>query len=206
MGDLVEHPRLPGSLAPRDLADRPHTWPVTDSVPRWGNDYLSVRTDRIVDPDGGDHERVVVEHDGAVGILAVDEDHRILLVEQYRHSQGARMLELPAGILDVTGESALRAAERELAEEGDIAAATWDELFTLAATPGYSTERWIVWRASDLSPLAESERTDRHAEEADLLQWWMPLDAAVRAVFDGRIADALTVTGILAEHVRRTAP
>jgi ADP-ribose pyrophosphatase len=200
---MTAHPRLPGSLAPADLADHPHSWPVAGSTRRWGGEFLQVRTDTIVDGDGQAHERAVVQHRGAVGILAVDEGDRILLVEQYRHPLGMRMLEIPAGILDVDGESAQLAAQRELVEEGDISAAAWEQLFTLAATPGYSTERWVVWRASELEPVPDGERTERHAEEADLVQWWMPLGAAVDAIFEGRIADALTVAGILAEHARR---
>jgi ADP-ribose pyrophosphatase len=198
------HPRLPGSLAPSGIGDQPHRWPVAESTPRWGSPFLSVRTDTIVDVAGGRHERAVVEHRGAVGILALDEDDRTLLVEQYRHPLGRRMLEIPAGVLDVAGESTQSAAERELAEEGDIVAAQWAELFTLAATPGYSTERWVVWRASQLSAVPAAERTERLAEEADLIQWWMPFDDAVRAIFDGRIGDALTVAAILAEQVRRS--
>jgi ADP-ribose pyrophosphatase len=200
------HPRLPGSLAPADLADHPHTWPVAESTARWGSPFLRVRTDTIVSADGAQHERAIVEHQGAVGIVAIDEDDRVLLVEQYRHPMGLRMLEIPAGVLDIAGESAQLAAERELAEEGDIVAERWEQILTLAATPGYSTERWVVWRASDLVPVPEEERTPRLAEEADLVQWWMPLDEAIQAVFDGRIGDALTVAGILAEQVRRQGP
>lgn len=199
----MEHPSLPGSLAPPDLADHRHAWPVAESTRRWDNPFLSVRTDRIVDPSGAEHDRAVVEHRGAVAILALDDDDRVLLVEQYRHPLGLRMLEIPAGVLDVDGESSRAAAVRELGEEADLAAATWEELFTLAATPGYSTEQWVLWRATDLSPLPHGDRTRREAEEADLIQWWMPLDDAVEAILTGRIGDALTVAGILAEQVRR---
>jgi 8-oxo-dGTP pyrophosphatase MutT (NUDIX family) len=198
------HPRLPGRIPPAGYGDRQARWPVATSTARYESAYLSVRTDGIVDPAGGVHDRVVVRHQGAVGILAIDEADRVLLVEQYRHAMGARLLELPAGILDVDGESAQAAAERELIEEGDVIAAVWEEMFGLAATPGYSTERWILFRASGLSPVPIGERTERHAEEADLDQWWMALDDAVAAIFDGRISDALTIAGILAEAVRRS--
>lgn len=171
---------------------------------RWENPFLSLRTDTIVDPSGEPHDRAVVVHQGAVAVLAVDEDDRVLLVEQYRHPLGRRMLEIPAGLLDVAGESARDAAERELGEEADLTAETWEEIFRLAATPGYSTEEWVLWRATGLHPLPEHQRTAREAEEADLVQWWMPLQEAVAAIFDGRIADALTVAGILAEQTRRT--
>lgn len=198
------HPRLPGRIAPADHADSPAAWPVASTTPRYESSYLNVRTDVIVDPTGGQHERVVVQPRGAVAVLAIDEDARLLVVEQYRHPVGARLLELPAGTLDVEGESALAAAERELIEEGDVVAATWEEMLRLTATPGYSTERWRLFRATDLSPVPHHERAERHAEEADLEQWWMPLDEAVQAIFDGRISNALAIAAIMSEVVRRS--
>ncbi|MFL6090511.1 MAG: NUDIX domain-containing protein [Aeromicrobium sp.] len=197
------HPRLPGDLAPAGLGDSAASWPVDGSIERFGNPYLSLRTDAIVDPEGHVHDRVVVQPRGAVGILALDEDDRVLLVEQYRHPVQARLLEIPAGTLDVDGEAAQDAAARELIEEGDVAADVWEELFEISATPGYSTERWRLFRATVLHPVPEQDRAQRHAEEADLKQWWMPLDDAVAAILDGRISDALTIAGILAEAVRR---
>jgi 8-oxo-dGTP pyrophosphatase MutT (NUDIX family) len=197
------HPRLPGRIPPAGHGDSPAQWPVEASTPRYSSPFLSVRTDAIADPHGNVHDRVVVQPRGAVGILALDEDDRVLLVEQYRHPMQARLLEIPAGTLDVAGESAQSAAARELIEEGDVTADVWEELFEIAATPGYSSERWTLFRATDLSPVPVAERAERHAEEADLDQWWMPLDDAVDAVFAGRISDALTIAGILAEAVRR---
>lgn len=200
---MSEHPVLPGRIAPSNHADSEHSWPVASTTERYSSHYLTVRTDAIVDPSGQTHDRVIVQPRGAVGIVAMDDEDRILLVEQYRHSVGARLLEIPAGTLDVAGEDARTTAERELAEEGDIAADQWEELFTMAATPGYSTERWTLFRASGLHAIPPEARIDRHAEEADLDQWWMPLEDAVEGVLHGRISDALTVAGILAERVRR---
>lgn len=198
-----QHPRLPGQITPPGHGDSRHTWPVATTTPRYTSPFLSVRTDSIVDPSGESHERVVVQPRGAVAILALDEESRVLLVEQYRHPVAARLLELPAGTLDVEGESPQRAAERELHEEGDVVAGVWEEVFGLVATPGYSTERWRVFRATELSPVPVAERTERHAEEADMAQWWMPLDDAVQAIFDGRISNALAVAAIMSEVVRR---
>jgi len=198
------HPRLPGRIAPADHADSAQAWDVASTTERYSSPFLSVRTDVIVDPTGEQHERVVVQPRGAVAVLALDEDSRVLLVEQYRHPVGARLLELPAGTLDVDGESALAAAQRELVEEGDVTAAAWEELLELTSTPGYSTERWQLYRATDLSPVPHHERAQRHAEEADLEQWWMPLDEAVRAVFDGRISNALAIAAVMSEVVRRS--
>ena len=205
MGGVSEpHPRLPGRITPTGYGDSRHAWPVAESTPRYASPFLSVRTDAIVDPTGEAHERVVVQPRGAVAVLALDEDSRVLLVEQYRHPVQARLLELPAGTLDVVGESARTAAERELIEEGDITAGKWEELFGLVATPGYSTERWRLFRATQLSAVPLGERAERHAEEADLDQWWMPLEDAVEAIFDGRISNALTIAAIMSEVVRRS--
>jgi 8-oxo-dGTP pyrophosphatase MutT (NUDIX family) len=202
---MTDHPTLPGRLASDGLRDEPHSWPVATSTARYSSPYLSVRTDAIVDPAGLSHDRAVVQPHGAVGIFAVDDDDRVLLVEQYRHPVRARLLELPAGTLDVDGEAAQAAAERELMEEADLSADQWEHLLSLAATPGYSTELWTVFRAAGLHPVPPSERVERQAEEAEMVQWWMPFADAVAAVLDGRISDAMTVAGILAEKARRTS-
>ncbi|HJR88684.1 MAG TPA: NUDIX hydrolase, partial [Aeromicrobium sp.] len=120
------HPRLPGRIAPADHADSAQAWVVSRTTERYSSSFLSVRTDVIVDPTGEEHERVVVQPRGAVAVLALDEDARVLLIEQYRHPVGARLLELPAGTLDVEGEPALATAQRELIEEGDVTAEVWE--------------------------------------------------------------------------------
>lgn len=202
---MSDHPTLPGRLAPPDLSDSSHAWPVANTTQRYSSPFLSVRTDAIVDPTGEAHDRVVVQPRGAVGIFAIDDEGRVLLVEQYRHPVGARLLELPAGTLDVAGEDAQDAAARELMEEADVAADTWEHLLSIVSTPGYSTEHWTVFRATGLRAVPAAERAERHAEEAEIVQWWMSLDDAVAAVFAGRITDAMTIAGVLAEKVRRSS-
>ena len=199
------HPDLPGQLAdPATLADSPHAWPVSTSTSGFSNGYLKVDVDTIVDPDANEHARVVVQPHGAVGVLAVDDADRVLLVEQYRHPVRHRVLEIPAGTLDVVGEDPLAAALRELAEEADLVADDWAQELKLFATPGYSSEQWTVFRATGLHAVPHDDRTDRHAEEADMQQWWLPFDTAVDAVLDGRISDGMTVAALLAEQVRRS--
>ncbi|HJR89732.1 MAG TPA: ADP-ribose diphosphatase, partial [Aeromicrobium sp.] len=85
----------------------------------------------------------------------------------------------------------------------DVTAEVWEEIFGLATTPGYSAERLRLFRASGLNPVPHDQRVERHAEEADLEQWWMPLDDAVDAIFAGRICDSRTAAVIMAEVVRR---
>ncbi|MBM9465416.1 NUDIX hydrolase [Aeromicrobium sp. YIM 150415] len=197
------HPRLPGILAER-VADQDARWPVSKVETAFENPYLGVSLDTIVDPAGQEHTRVVVRPHGAVAVLALDEDDRVLLVEQYRHPVGQRLIEIPAGTLDIEGEHPAEAAARELGEEADIHAAHWQPLLEMAATPGYSSERWTAYLATELTAVPETERTRREAEEADMRQWWVPFERAVDLVLDGRITDALTVGAILAAQVRRS--
>lgn len=198
------HPDLPGLLADADLTDSAAEWPVSASTPGFSNPYLSLAVDTIVDPDGDEHDRVVVQPHGAIGVVALDDEDRVLLVEQYRHPVRRRMLEIPAGTLDVEGEDPLDAAIRELAEEADLTADDWARKLGIHATPGYSSEAWTVYRASGLRPVPHDDRTERVAEEADMQQWWLPFDAAVDAVLAGRITDGMTVAALLGEQVRRS--
>lgn len=200
-----QHPALPGLLADgQPLADTTAAWPVTDTRVVYESPYVSLDVDTIEDAGGSRHTRAVVRPNGAVGVLALDDDDRVLLVQQYRHPVGQRLLELPAGTLDVVGEPAQDAAARELAEEADVVAAAWSPLLRMHSTPGYSSERWEVFLATDLSPVPVGERLAREAEEADMQQWWMPFDEAVDAVFAGRISVAMTVASILGLQARRT--
>ena len=194
---------LPGSEAPADLADVEDAWPVADTQEKYTSPYISLQVDTIVAPDGSEHGRAVVRPNGAVGVLAIDADDRVLLLQQYRHAVRRRLLEIPAGTLDVDGEGPEAAARRELAEEADLLADAWSVLLHLVVTPGYSTEQWTVFRAEGLGLVPDDERTEREAEEADMQHWWMPFDDAVRAVLAGRITDAMTVAAILAEQARR---
>lgn len=201
---MTAHPALPGRLADRSIGDSQEAWPVARSETKHENAYLTLRVDTIVDAQGGEHPRSVVQPRGAIGVVAVDDSDRILLVEQYRHPVGRRLLEIPAGTLDVAGESSRDAAARELAEEADLRAGEWESILHLLATPGYSTERWEIFVATGLSPVPEGERTVREAEEAEMVQWWLPFDQAVDAILTGRIADSMTVASILAVQARRS--
>jgi ADP-ribose pyrophosphatase len=199
---VTAHPSLPGRLV-AEVADEPESWPVASSERVYSSGYLDVDVDVIVGPDGGHHSRAVVRPNGAVGVLALDEDDRVLMVVQYRHPVGERLVELPAGTLDVAGEAPLDAAARELAEEADVRAATWSPLISLLSSGGYTSEACQIFRAEGLSPVPEAERTQRRAEEAEMEQWWVPFDAVVDAVLDGRVRDAMMCASVLAEHARR---
>ena len=149
--------------------------------------------------------RETVEHPGAVGVVALDGDGRVVLVNQYRHPIRARLDELPAGILDVSAESALEAAKRELVEEADLVAGQWDVLVDLYSSPGFSNEAIRIFLARDLRD-AEGEGFTPEHEEVSLTVDREPLTEAVRRVLSGSITNAAAVAGLLAAvHGRATA-
>jgi 8-oxo-dGTP pyrophosphatase MutT (NUDIX family) len=194
---------LPGrSWQPGEpLADVATRWEVAESRSEYDGGFVSVRMDTVVGPDGERFDRSVVEHKDAVGILAVDDDDRVLLLAQYRHAVGQRLLEIPAGLMDVDGEPPQETAARELAEEASLAAGQWELLLEMYPSPGFCDERWSVYLARDLSVAPDSEFVREH-EEAEMEAIWVPMDEAVRAVLERRITDSLAVGAILAAHAR----
>ena len=139
--------------------------------------------------------REYVDHTGAVAILAVDDQERVLLIRQYRHPIRSRDWEIPAGLLDDEGEEALDAAKRELAEEADIAAERWNVLADYVNSPGGSNEAVRVYLARGISDVDAFERV---AEEADIEVRWVSLDEALQAVLSRDLQNPSTVVGVLA--------
>lgn len=158
---------------------------------------FALRADQVRMPGGQVATREVVEHYGAVAVVAMDTDHNIPLVYQYRHPLGRRLWELPAGLLDVNGEPAHLTAARELEEEAGLRADDWQVLVDLDSTPGFSDESVRVFLATGLT---EVGRPEAHHEEADLTVRWHSLADAVRGVFTGEIVNSIAVSGILAAH------
>ena len=160
-----------------------------------------IRSDTFV-LEGERITREYMDHTGAVAVLALDERDRVLLIKQYRHPIRMRDWELPAGLLDIHGESPLVAAQRELAEEADLVAAEWSVLAEYYTTPGGSDEAIRVYLARGLTPTAEAfARTD---EEADIEVRWVDLDEVVTAVLERRIQNPSTVIAVLQAHVARS--
>lgn len=156
---------------------------------------IALRRDRLTMPGGGESDREIVEHFGAVAVVAVDEQGRIAMVEQYRHSVGRRLWELPAGILDIHEEEEIATAQRELKEEAGLAAGTWGVLVDLVTSPGFAEEAVRVFIARDLHAV---ERPEAEHEEADMGFDWVPLEEAKRKVMSGEIVNSIAVAGILA--------
>ncbi|MEV7971555.1 NUDIX hydrolase [Cellulomonas sp. NPDC089187] len=147
--------------------------------------------------------REFLDHPGAVAIIALDQQERVLLLRQYRHPVRHELWEPPAGLLDVEGEPPVRAAARELAEEADLRAGRWDLLTEFFTSPGGSDERIAVYLARDLSPVPEAERFTREDEEAGMVPFWVSLDDAVDAVLTGRLSSPSATVGILAAAAAR---
>ncbi|NUT46952.1 MAG: NUDIX hydrolase [Saccharothrix sp.] len=148
-------------------------------------------------PGGGTAKREVVEHLGAVAVVALDDDGAVTLIHQYRHPVGRRLWELPAGLLDGGDEEPLAAARRELAEEVGLAASEWVTLVDVAVSPGFTDEVVRVFLARGLSAV---DRDVQGEEEADLEARRFPLAEAVDLVLAGEIVNGPAVAGLLAAH------
>ena len=149
--------------------------------------------------------REFVDHPGAVCVLALDEDDRVLLLRQYRHPVRMALWELPAGLLDVAGETAVDAARRELAEEADLVAGRWDVLIDWFNSPGGMNEALRCFLARDLSEVPQADRHVRDAEEAGMVAHWVSLDEARQAVLTGRVHNPSAVVGLLTACAARDA-
>jgi len=173
-------------------------YPVLATESIFIGNVISVRLDHVQMSDGTVAAREVVDHPGAVGVVALDDDGAIVLVNQYRHPVRARLDELPAGLLDVAGEPALLAAQRELAEEAAITATDWHVLADLHTSPGMSNEAIRLFLARGLAPVGESDRFRPEHEEITLTVHRVTLDDAVARVYAGELTNAAAVAGILA--------
>jgi ADP-ribose pyrophosphatase len=183
------------------MTSRPYE--VLKSQRRFDGRVISVRSDTVRMPGGAIAVRDVVEHPGAVGVLVLDDDDRILMIRQYRHPVGGYLWELPAGILDEPGESALLAAQRELLEEVGVRAARWDVLVDVHSSAGMTDEAFRVYLARNPSEKAADFVPGEH-EEADMQERWVSLDDAVSQVLAGEITNGMAVASILAaDRVRR---
>ncbi|HET8643699.1 MAG TPA: NUDIX hydrolase [Pseudonocardiaceae bacterium] len=178
--------------------DRRHRFEVLSSRTAYAGRVMALRVDEVSMPGGGSAVREVVEHPGAVAVAAVDDEHRVVMVHQYRHPVGRRLWELPAGLLDVHGEDPQLTAKRELAEEVGLAAIEWSVLVDLAASPGFTDEGVRVYLATELT--AVDRPGPMGDEEDDLQVRRFPLVEAVRMVLAGEIVNATAIAGLLAAH------
>ena len=177
---------------------------MVDTVRHFRSHIVAVRTDQVRMPDGQVAGRDVVEHPGAVAVVALDDAGRVLMIRQYRHPVGAVLWEIPAGLRDVPREATQATAERELLEEAGYRAAEWHVLSDYFSSPGMTDERLRVFLARGLTAVPASERhfVPQH-EEALLQVGWLPLDEAVHLILAGELHNGPATVGILSAYAAR---
>jgi ADP-ribose pyrophosphatase len=146
----------------------------------------------------------VVQHPGAVVVLAVDERDRALVLHQYRHPVRRRMVELPAGLLDEPDEDPETAARRELREEALLEADHWEHLLTTFSSPGVTSERIEIFAATGLRAAADRGGFTPAHEEADMTSSWVPVGDLLDAFLARRITDGPTGHALMAWALRRS--
>lgn len=191
---------LPGTrISADDLYDAAVTWP-TRRVDEVRGRIMRFVTDEVTTPDGHTMVREYLEHPGGVSVIALDEDENVAVVTQYRHPVGFRVVEPPAGLLDVAGEGYLLAAQRELAEEAEMAAADWRILADVFSSPGGSSESLRVFLARGLKQVPRPDGFVLGGEEAHMNLHWASLSDLVDGVFAGRLQNPTLIIGVLALH------
>lgn len=161
--------------------------------------YLTFRVDTIERADGSLGTREIAGHPGAVAILAIDAEDRVLLVRQYRVAVGAMLLEIPAGTLDVADDGSVEdpelASRRELEEETGMRAGSWRKVAQFYTAPGFTSELMHLYLATDLR-VALEDRLGPDDDEHLLLER-VPVAEAVAAAERGEFADAKSLVALL---------
>ncbi|MFK3671507.1 NUDIX domain-containing protein [Leifsonia aquatica] len=187
-------------MSDRPLRDEPFRPEIVTSETVFHGRVWDVRRDTFRYNDA-EIARDYVDHTGAVAVLAMDDEGRVLLIKQYRHPVRHRDWEIPAGLLDIRGEDPLTAVKRELAEEADLVADEWNVLTDIFTSPGGSDEAIRIYLARGVRPAAEAFA--REEEEADIETAWLPLDDAVDAVLARTVHNAPLIIAVLAARTAR---
>lgn len=185
------------------LVDRPDPRPVRSRTTAFAGAVWDVVREVVDLGRAGEVTRDFISHPGAVAVVALDEDDRIVLVHQYRHPIGTVEWEIPAGLRDVHGEPPVQTAARELAEEADLRAGSWHLLLEVTTTPGSSTETITIFLARDLRPVPETERHTREGEELGMPVARFPLEEVRDAVLSSRVRNATLAVAVLATYAAR---
>ena len=166
-------------------------WKVLETKVGFQGWRIKVRTDRILNPDGRETTRDIVEHPGAVTIVALPAPDKVILVRQYRHATGKELLELPAGTRE-EGEDPIETAKRELEEETGYRAARIRRLADFYTAPGFTDELMHLYEATGLTP------GEQRLDEGEFIEVvHVHRDDALEMIRDGRIEDAKTIVGLL---------
>jgi len=171
---------------PKDLAE---TLLAGEEV--FSGRLLKVYRDRVRLPDGSESVREYIRHPGAVAIVALLDDDRVVLERQFRYPLGRVLVEIPAGKLE-QGEDHLETGKRELLEETGYVAREWRRLGEIHNAIGYSDEVIEIWLARGLE-----QRQQQLAEGEFLEVFSLPLAEAQAMARDGRLTDVKTIVGLL---------
>lgn len=140
--------------------------------------------------------REFVAHPGAVAVIALNQDQEVLLIRQYRHPVRSYLWEIPAGLLDIPGESRLEAAKRELLEETGYLAEDWQELISFHTTPGGNDETITVFVAKNVRH--QGHDLELEGEETDMELRWVPLNEALTSVLNSEMKSPSAGYGLMA--------
>jgi 8-oxo-dGTP pyrophosphatase MutT (NUDIX family) len=185
--------------AARQVSDAPSPRRLLSTEKVYEGRIWDVVSDSFKLSDDGDPlVRDYIDHPGAVAVLPMNDAGEVLLLKQYRHPVGMDLWEIPAGLLDVEGEDFVVGAARELAEEADLIANTWNVLVDFFNSPGSSSEAIRIYLARGLTEVPHHELHQRTDEEAEIELHWIPLEEAVAGVLEGRLHNPSAVVGILA--------
>jgi ADP-ribose pyrophosphatase len=180
-----------------ELRDTPEEWPIEASEQLAVGHITTYVRDRVRMIDGTVADREYIVHPGAVAVLVLDDQDRVLTIRQYRHPVRRVMVELPAGLLDKPGEHPLEAAKRELYEEAHLQAGDWRVLIDYYNSAGSSGEALRIFVARDPAP-AEGARYAGEGEEAGIVLGWVPRAELLAAVMAGSVGTASIVASICA--------
>ena len=175
-------------------------WRTLSSRAIYRNQWIALREDEVVRPDGADGIYSVVEMRPSCGVVAINQDDQIALVGQWRYVHDRYSVEIPTGGSE-QAETPLEAAKRELTEETGLTARDWTALGTLDCSNGSTTEVAHMFLARDLTAGPPVPQGDEQVELR-----WMPFADAVLAVMDGKITEAVSVAAILKTELRRRNP
>ena len=164
----------------------------TDSLEIFDGVILHVFKDTVKLPNGNPATREVIRHVGAVGVIPVTDDGKVIVERQFRYPLNRVITEIPAGKLDSFTEDRLSAAKRELEEETGYTAKEWIDMGDYYPTPAYCDERITLYLARGLA------LGQRHLDEDEFLNFEaVPLETLVEQVMDGTITDGKTQVAIL---------
>ncbi len=180
------------------------SWPVVSSRDLFRDGWVVALHEDVITRPGHSEQfsRISLEHPGAVVVLAVDDQDRVVCLRQYRHTSRHEFVELPAGLRDAGDEPSVETAKRELREEVELEASRWRLLLSTWASAGISEEVHDIFLARGLTHAPRGDFEMRH-EEAEMECLWVPMTDLLDAVLEGRVRQGPLAQAVLAYEVLR---